>query len=359
MHLCVGNLTIIGSDNGLSPGRRQAIIWTNAGILFIGLSGTNFSEILIEILTFSFKKMCLKLSSAKWRPFCLSLNVLTHWSQGIHGVFLALTHWNAFTSPYQSESEPPMMFSITSATFYFNHQRVQQKTKGLGCRWDPFSLFRSLCGLINSSPLSLHLEFLSPFWTLWRLYWAKQYTIIKTLRLRQNGRHFADDILKCIFLMKMYGLWLTHWGRDKMAAFSQTTLSNAFSRMEILEFSTKNSLKFVPKDLINNIPALVLIMAWRRPGDKPLAEPMLVRSLTHICATRPQWVKSSLEFVVKGPINNIPTLVQIMAWRWPGAKPLSERMMAQVTDLYIITPYSWGFFCFVFQQLALHLILMT
>ena len=81
-HICVSKLTIIGSDNGLSPGRRQAIIWTNAGILLIGPYGTNFSEILIEILAFSFTKMSLKVSSAKWRPFCLSLNVLTHWSLG-------------------------------------------------------------------------------------------------------------------------------------------------------------------------------------------------------------------------------------------------------------------------------------
>ena len=75
-HICVRKLTIIASDNGLSPDRRQAIIWTNAGILLIGCLGTNFSEILIEILTFSFKKMRLKVSSAKWRPFCLGLNVL-------------------------------------------------------------------------------------------------------------------------------------------------------------------------------------------------------------------------------------------------------------------------------------------
>ena len=67
---------IIASDNGLSPGPRQAIIWNNAGILSIGLLGTNFSEILIGILTFSFKKMRWKVSSAKWRPFCLGLNVL-------------------------------------------------------------------------------------------------------------------------------------------------------------------------------------------------------------------------------------------------------------------------------------------
>ena len=76
-HICVSKLTIIGPDNGLSPGRHQAIIGINAGILLIRPLGTNFSEILIGIQTFSFKKMYLKMSSAKWRPFCLGLNVLT------------------------------------------------------------------------------------------------------------------------------------------------------------------------------------------------------------------------------------------------------------------------------------------
>ena len=75
-HICVSKVTIIVSDNGLSPGRRQAIIWNNAGILLIGTLGTNFSEILIEILTFSFKKMRLTVSSAKRQPFCPGLNVL-------------------------------------------------------------------------------------------------------------------------------------------------------------------------------------------------------------------------------------------------------------------------------------------
>ena len=77
MHICVGKLTTIGSENGLSPGRRQAIIWTNAGILLIWTLGTNFSEISSEIHAFSFKKMHLKMSSAKWRPFCLGFNVLS------------------------------------------------------------------------------------------------------------------------------------------------------------------------------------------------------------------------------------------------------------------------------------------
>ena len=77
-HICVSKLTFIGSDNGLSPGRRQAIIWTNAEILSIGPLRTNFSENLIGIQTFSFKKMRLKVWSAKRRPFCLGLNELSH-----------------------------------------------------------------------------------------------------------------------------------------------------------------------------------------------------------------------------------------------------------------------------------------
>ena len=80
--ICVRKLTIMVSDNGLSPGRRQAIIWTSAGILLIGPLG-NFSEILFEIHTFSFKKMHLKMSSAKWRHFCLGLNVLTQHIGGL------------------------------------------------------------------------------------------------------------------------------------------------------------------------------------------------------------------------------------------------------------------------------------
>ena len=82
-----------------------------------------------------------------------------------------------------------------------------------------------------------------------------------TLKPRHNGRHFADDVFKCIFLNE--NVWIL----------------------------LKISLKFVPKGRINNIPALVRIMAWRRSGDKPLSEPMAVSLLTHICVTRPQWVK--------------------------------------------------------------------
>ena len=76
MHICVSELTIIGADNGLSPGMRQAIIWANARILLIGPLGTILSEILTEIHIFSLKKKDLNILSGKWRPFCLSLNVL-------------------------------------------------------------------------------------------------------------------------------------------------------------------------------------------------------------------------------------------------------------------------------------------
>ena len=76
-HICVAKLTIIGSDNGLLAGRRQAIIWTNAGLLSNGPLWTYFSENLIKIQQFSLDKMHMKMSG-KWHPSCLGLNVLIH-----------------------------------------------------------------------------------------------------------------------------------------------------------------------------------------------------------------------------------------------------------------------------------------
>ena len=76
-HICVGKLTIIGSDNGLAPERRQAIVWTNAGILLIGPLGTNFSEILIEIQTFfieenTFENVVCEMLFISSRPQCVN-----------------------------------------------------------------------------------------------------------------------------------------------------------------------------------------------------------------------------------------------------------------------------------------------
>ena len=83
MHICVSDLTSIGSDNGLSPGRHQAIIRINAGILLKRPLRTNFSEFIVEILIFSFKKIRLKVLSAKRRPFCLGLNELRQASSNL------------------------------------------------------------------------------------------------------------------------------------------------------------------------------------------------------------------------------------------------------------------------------------
>ena len=106
--------------------------------------------------------------------------------------------------------------------------------------------------------------------------------IINTLRPRQNGRHFADDTLKTIFLN------------------------------ENIRILIKISLKFVPDVPINNIPALVQIMAWHRPGDKPLSEPMMVCLLTHICVTMPQWVNESVR--LNKPHYNIIISIELQGY---------------------------------------------
>ena len=119
----------------------------------------------------------------------------------------------------------------------------------------------------------------NPFNTHLAWWHGKEFNI---LRPRQNGRHFPDDTFKWIFLNE--NVWI----------------------------SLNISLKFVPRGSINNIPTLVQVMAWRRPGDKPLSEPMMVRLPTHQCVTRPQWVKSFVEYA---------------------------------TDVYMITNYIWGLWC--------------
>ena len=110
-YICVHNLTIIGSDNGLSPGQRQVIIWTNAGMLFIGPLRTNFSEILSHIHISSFQKIHLKMSSGKWWPFCPSLHVLIHHF-----------HKHIFTihqSHINDPSAQPQMLKLKQNTQYF------------------------------------------------------------------------------------------------------------------------------------------------------------------------------------------------------------------------------------------------
>ena len=121
-----------------------------------------------------------------------------------------------------------------------------------------------------------------------------------TMRPRQNGRHFPDDFFKCIFMN------------------------------ENVLFLIKISLKFVPKAPIDNIPALVQIMAWRRLGNKPLSDPMMVSLLTHICVTRPQWVKAWLNFcfacyvIIKLGNQVQPALFSFMLSRNNGVKSVQK-----------------------------------
>ena len=166
-------------------------------------------------------------------------------------------------------------------------------------------------------------------------------TNVNTLRPRQHGRRYPDDIFKCIFLN------------------------------ENICIPINISLNFVPKGQIKNIPPLVQIMAWRRPGDKPLFEPMMVNLVTHICITRPQWVntwtpilsghhfpddtfnciflnenvqipiKIPLAFVPKGPINSILASIQTMAWRRLADKPLSEPMI-YMCHSFLVSSCSWN-----------------
>ena len=161
---------------------HHAIIWTNADILSIGPQGTYFNEILLEIQIFSFQKMHLNMTFAKWWPFCPGGDNLRVW----------------------------------------------------------FCLALMTAGL-----------------------YAVQWNINK-LKPQQNGHYFLDYIFKGISLNESVSILI------------------------------KISWNFVPKDLINSILALVEIMAWHRPGDHPLSEPMMVSLLMHICSAWPQWVNCAI-----------------------------------------------------------------
>ena len=115
---------------------------------------------------------------------------------------------------------------------------------------------------------------------------------LNTLRPRQDGLHFPDDIFKWIFFN------------------------------EIVWISTKISLKFVPRGPINNITALVQIMTWRGSGEKPWPEPMMVSLLTHICVTRSQWVNTHIWYFVLLTLWPKQDIVQhvlsyCLGFRWP------------------------------------------
>ena len=177
------------------------------------------------------------------------------WTEG-----LILVSWKVLTSPWNIH-----IYQILSEAMFCNHHRYYITVKSRCVRTSEVSSHRnvssipgkaySICHSLSETNLEKNGIFFS------ELFKYQQW--VNSLRPRQNGRYNADDIFKCIFLNE--NVW----------------------------FPTKLSLKFVPTGPINNIPALVLIMAWRRPGDKPLSEPMMVSLLTHICVTRPQWVNAN------------------------------------------------------------------
>ena len=129
---------------------------------------------------------------------------------------------------------------------------------------------------------------------------------VNTLRPRQHGCPFADDTFKRIFLNENVGILI------------------------------KISLKFIHKGPINNIPALVQIMAWRRPGHKPLYEPMMVSLLTHICVTRPQWVNATETHYWEVSISFGNDLLS-------GNKPLPQPMLIKISVIiwHHQAPMSW------------------
>ena len=148
---------------------------------------------------------------------------------------------------------------------------------------------------------------------------------IKTLRPRQNGRHFADDISKCIFLNE--NIWI----------------------------STDITLKCVPKVQLDNIPALVQIMVWHRPGDKPLSEPMMVSLLTYICVTRRQWVKCEVRVVTSSTLelllgDNLSKHDDVTTWK-RFSYYVSFVMGIQRSLMYFLRKgpviWSFGVFCVV------------
>ena len=163
------------------------------------------------------------------------------------------------------------------------------------CKWcminkGNISLDAALCQLSKCLTISLNV---------WRSVGKRQSQCLAKLKVfrwhcstfnslgpRQNGHHFADDIFNCISLNK--NVWIP----------------------------IKISLTFVPKGPINNISALVQIMAWRRLGDKPFSEPVMVSLLMHICVTRPQWVNIKRNLCCIGAIS-----CWIHWWLWkPRAK---------------------------------------
>ena len=172
--------------------------------------------------------------------------------------------WSAGTNQHGKETyRRRKNIRVLNVTFYYHKCNNKSFFKERLCFWLNTGLVKNQDVISTKGSTSNQISILK------NIYDLDTFPSIITLRPRQNGRHFADDMFKCIFLN------------------------------ENVRISIKISLKFVPKGSINNNPALFQIMAWRRPGDRPLSEPMMASSLTHICVTRPQWVIVTILITVK------------------------------------------------------------
>ena len=174
-HICVVKTTIIVPDNGLSLGRRQPIIWTNASILLIGSLGTNSSEILIKIHTFSIQKMHFKASSAKWWSNCLGLNVFI-WVRDL-------------------SVHAPSQWETTLHCNVISHWLCAYT------KWSLWVYYRNN----PPDPLKYVIEY-----NVWLNIFLKKLNIFGP---DQNGRHFADKVFKCISLNENFRIFLFqyHW----------------------------------------------------------------------------------------------------------------------------------------------------
>ena len=154
-HICVGKLTIIVSDNGLSPERHQAIIWTNDGIFLIRTLGKKLQWILSEMHSFSFKKMHLKMSSAKWRLFHLGLNELMERKRNLIASALALRHF----------CTKPLTGCLCLYTFRTNEQTIHPPKK----LYEPYALYCIYLYLVSY-------DYLCKIWATcaWIIFWTEE-----------------------------------------------------------------------------------------------------------------------------------------------------------------------------------------
>ena len=196
-HICVSELTINGSDNGLSPGRRQAIIWNNTGLLLIEPLGTNFSEFSIGIQTFWFKKKThLNMSSPKWRPFCLGLNVLK-WLPHLPSNDLKKITW--WFSP-QCSYYWPSVARFWAISWQVDHDDV--------IKWRHFPRYWPFARWIHRSPVN------SPHKGQWRE--ALMFSLIcvwingwvnnrQAGDLRRHRAHYDVIVMDLVWVSNMFG----------------------------------------------------------------------------------------------------------------------------------------------------------